>query len=443
MDKLIAGLTLAAWAEKLPLLPRVSAAEEIFWFNPLFASLAGRRISDELGPADIEDAKARRRRFAPYLALVFPETRSEGGLIESRLAPVPKMGQALAGPDPGLAGRLYLKCDSHLPIAGSVKARGGIYEVLKTAEDLALDRGGLKLGDDYAVLAEEPFRSLFAGHRLVVGSTGNLGLSIGLMGARLGFEVIVHMSADAKQWKKDLLREKGAEVSEYAGDYGAAVAAGRREAEGDPHSHFVDDENSRTLFLGYAVAAGRLKGQLAGLGLAVGPERPLFVYLPCGVGGAPGGLTFGLRTVFGDAVHCFFAEPTHAPAMLLGLMTGRHQEVSVQDFGLDNLTAADGLAVGRPSGFVGRSLARDISGVFTVQDRELHRLLRLLADTEGLALEPSALAGFPGPVRLAAAPGGREYLVRQGLADKMDRAVHLVWATGGGLVPPDIWRGFY
>ena len=410
-----AGLTPAEWKRRLPLLEKAAGAEEIFWTNPRLTSLDGRQIATGLGLADIEDAQKRLASFAPYLAKAFPETAAQGGIIESPLTPIPAMKKALEERGQTIRGTLFLKCDNNLPISGSVKARGGIYEVLQTAETIALREGLLKEDDNYAVLDDDSAKRLFSRYSIMVGSTGNLGLSIGIMSARLGFEVTVHMSVDAKQWKKDLLREKGARVVEYEGDYGAAVAAGRKQASGDPRCHFVDDENSQTLFLGYAVAARRLKNQLDAQGLPVDRDHPLFVYLPCGVGGAPGGITFGLRTVFGDAAHCFFAEPTHSPAMLLGLMTGKHNEVSVQDFGLDNNTAADGLAVGRPSGFVGKTLERDISGVFTVKDDELFRLLRLLADTEKIFLEPSALAGFPGPGRLFSTSEGQAYLCAHGL----------------------------
>jgi D-serine dehydratase len=393
---------------------------------------------------DIQEADARLRRFAPYLAKVFPETAANGGVIESDLKSIPRMKEALsAWYQTELSGELYLKLDSHLPISGSVKARGGVYEVLSVAEKIAIEQQMLTPEDDYSVLAEERFRKLFSKYRIAVGSTGNLGLSIGVMGAKLGFEVIVHMSAEAKQWKKDLLRTKGATVIEHSGDYAEAVAAGRRETESDPMGRFIDDENSTTLFLGYSTAALRLKCQLNDLGIAINSERPLIVYLPCGVGGAPGGITFGLKTIYGDQAHCFFSEPTQTPAMLLGLMTGRHNLVSAGDFGLDTGTEADGLAVGRPSGFVGQTLEKDISGVLTVSDDHLFRLLKILADTEDLYLEPSALAGFPGPFKLMSSKMGQDFLQSRGLNGKSVKLVHLIWATGGGMVPKEIMDSFY
>lgn len=392
----------------------------------------------------MEEAERSWQRFAPAVEVLFPETRANHGIIESKLVKINKMK---AGMEKyyvaSYSGELLLKCDSELPVAGSIKARGGIYEVLKHAEGLAVKHGLLKESDNYARLADPELREFFSNYRLAVGSTGNLGLSIGIMGAALGFGVTVHMSADAKAWKKKLLRSRGVEVIEYASDYSKAVEEGRKLSAADEKSYFIDDENSEELFLGYSAAAFRLKNQLDDMEITVDTEHPLFVYLPCGVGGAPGGICFGLKQLYKNAVHCFFVEPTHSPCMLLGMATGENEKISVQDIGLDNVTDADGLAVGRPSGFVGKTVKELVSGIYTVVDEELFKLLALLKDTEGLKIEPSAAPGLLGPLYLLNSSEGRRYIEDNGLTDKMKNAVHIAWATGGLFVPEDLMQGFY
>lgn len=416
----------------LPVIDALKARRETLWFNDRLTSADAGLARSGITRQDVEEAEARLQRFAPLLAQAFPETAASGGIIESDMVPIPAMQARLAQSAP-LSGALWLKKDSHLPVSGSIKARGGIYEVLAYAEKLALAAGLLNVDDDYRCLLTPAYRAFFQQHTLAVGSTGNLGLSIGIMGTRLGFNVTVHMSSDARAWKKTLLRQHGAAVIEYEHDYGVAVAQGRKAAEGDPRCHFIDDENSRTLFLGYAVAGLHLPQQLRAKDIVVDGDHPLFVYLPCGVGGGPGGVAFGLKQAFGDNVYCFFAEPTHAPCMLLGMSTGLHARIAVQDIGLDNKTVADGLAVGRASGFVGRVMEPLLAGCYTLHDSTLLGLLSLLDATEGIQLEPSALAGMSGPQRITASSS---WLAQRGITPaQMQHATHLVWATGGGKVP--------
>ena len=400
-------------------LNQLRSATPMFWQNTKLASFKDAAADVGLTQADVDAAMARLQRFAPYIQKVFPETQASNGIIESEFYRTERLQKAL-----GIEkGALYIKADNELPISGSIKARGGIYEVLQYAEKLALDHGLLSIEDDYSKLDSEPFRDFFSKYSVAVGSTGNLGLSIGIMSAKLGFKAQVHMSSDAKQWKKDKLRANGVEVFEYDGDYGQAVASGRQQVEQDPYGYFVDDENSKHLFLGYAVAGIRLKQQFDKAGITIDKQHPLYVYLPCGVGGGPGGVAFGLKLAFGDHVHCVFAEPVQSPCMLLGIYTGLHDEISVQDIGLSNHTIADGLAVGRASGFVGQALQRSLTAFYTVEDEELNRLLRVVHETEGLKLEPSACAGL----------AGVQYF------KDIDNARHLVWATGGSMMPDAVF----
>lgn len=419
-------------------LQEVKEQKETCWINPYKLPFEAVKALGELvvSDEDIEDAERRLLRFAPFIRKCFPETERDGGIIESPLCELSKIGKSFAESGCGVSGRLFMKMDSHLAVAGSIKARGGIYEVLKHAEELVLAYGLLNENDSYERFADEDIKRFLKNYTVSVGSTGNLGLSIGIISAALGFKVKIHMSADAKQWKKDMLRQRGVEVYEYADDYSFAVAQGRKESEKDPNSYFVDDEKSIDLFIGYATAAKRLLNQLEEKGIEVSREKPLVVFLPAGVGGAPGGICYGLKRVFGDNVHCFFVEPTLFPSVLLGIATQKHEKANVHDFGIHGVTAADGLACASPSGFVTRIVTNLVSGVFTVSDAALYDRLRELFECEGIRIEPSSCAALEAVRRIKTDSAFAAYCRDNGLDERMlSNAVYVAWATGGKFVP--------
>ncbi|MBK5653808.1 MAG: D-serine ammonia-lyase, partial [Rhizobium sp.] len=413
------------------------------WINP------GRGVDGEpggawgqraIGMADVEAAANRFKRFAPVLQILFPEAEAVAGVIESPLLRASFLQEALRlRPH---AGQVFVKADHVLPIAGSIKARGGIHEVLELAEDLAVTHG-LASRDDLTGILSSAAREFFGQYQVAVGSTGNLGLSIGVIASALGFKATVHMSSDAKQWKKERLRKRNVTVVEHEGDYAAAVAAGRLEADSDPKCYFVDDEDSLSLFLGYSAAALALKDQLSSEGVVVDERHPLFVYLPCGVGGAPAGITFGLAHIFGPHVHCFFAEPVASPCFLVSMLDPSGGNPSVYEVGLDNRTEADGLAVPRASARAVTAMRTALSGVFTVEDEVLFRHLHTAATAENLKIEPSAAAAFDGPRWLTSAGAGAAYLEQQNLAKALSGATHILWTTGGLYVPDEEYQAFF
>lgn len=410
----------------MEILDKVIELKPTLWHNEGLKDFKAAEAFTGISLKDIYEADERLERFAPLIKVLFPETVN--GIIESPLVKIEKMKKQLVYKySTPISGDLYLKCDSHLKVAGSVKARGGIYEVLKYAEALCLSNDLLTIESDYSKLAGKEYRDFFSQYTIAVGSTGNLGLSIGIMSRALGFKAVIHMSKDAKQWKKELLREKGALVIEYEEDYSKAVEEGRKLCSLDPKAHFIDDENSRDLFLGYATSAIRLKKQLMEHNIYVDKEHQLYLYLPCGVGGAPGGITYGVKALFGENAHCYFVEPTHSPCMLLGLITGRHSRLHVREYGIDNITEADGLAVGAPSELVSKVAKLLMEGEYTIEDDELFKLLSMIKDSEDIRLEPSAAAGLLGPSVIKAPKN----------------STHIAWATGGLLLPENLYTKFY
>ena len=410
------------------LIERMRNCEPLFWNNPLAGDASRALAHAELTFSDVLDAEKRWQRFAPLIRRLFGQPPD--GIIESPLVPASGFKSYLEERfEVGIPGQLFLKCDNRLSIAGSIKARGGLYEVFKHAESLLIANGLLTANDNYSKIADPEYRRFLSEYSVAVASTGNLGLSVGTAAAALGFKTTVHMSVDAKKWKKELLRRRGAFVIEYSSDYSGAIEQGRIQASSDPKTHFVDDENSPDLFLGYSVAALRTSLQISSI--VDDRWRRVFFYLPCGVGGAPGGITFGMKNIYLDRAVCLFAEPTHAPALILGLISGRFDDISARDLGIDGITIADGLAVTRPSGLVCRTMERLLDGAYTIEDSELLPLLSALKDHCNEKIEPSAAAALIGPIHSA----------REGICNNDD--LHVAWLTGGSMIPEAIFMELY
>lgn len=401
------------------LIAKLKSDKEFLWINPNFYKGA---IYGEVSSKEINEANNLLLKFAPFLKSAFKELESTDDIIESPLMTLNKFGIK----------NLYLKEDNLLPIAGSVKARGGIFEILKYAETLAASANLIDVEKDYSQFDSDVFRKFFSEYKIQVGSTGNLGISIGLISAKLGFNAIVHMSKDAKDWKKKLLRENGVNVTQYDSNYSEAVKNGRMLSDEDEKSYFVDDEKSINLFLGYSTAALRLKEQLKEKHISVDDKHPLFVYIPCGVGGAPSGILHGLKTVFGENVYVFFVEPVRSASVLLGMSTGLNSKISVHDIGMDGKTEADGLAVGRASELCCKSSQNTLSGIFTINENSIFELMKELYKKESVFVEPSAASSMIF-TKFLDDDEFIKFINKEEISP--ENITHIAWSTGGMLVP--------
>lgn len=75
--------TITTLTAQFPLVEDLIALKETTRLNPRTTTLAEGLPYVGLTKADVDDAHARLKRFAPYLAKAFPETAATGGIIES------------------------------------------------------------------------------------------------------------------------------------------------------------------------------------------------------------------------------------------------------------------------------------------------------------------------------------------------------------------------
>src|SRR5688572_2563845 len=107
----------------------------LLWINEQWSSIRKAGSGSALNMADVHEADRQLQRFSALLVELFPQLASSAGIIESELHGAGELQRSMVGSDPH-QGRWLVKGDHALPIAGSIKARGGFYEVLLHAQEL-------------------------------------------------------------------------------------------------------------------------------------------------------------------------------------------------------------------------------------------------------------------------------------------------------------------
>lgn len=98
---------------------------------------------------------------------------------------------------------------------------------------------------------------------------------------------------------------------------------------------------------------------------------------------------------------------------------------------------ADGLAVPCASELVYPLMRSRLSGIVVADDDSLCADAWRLKAQAGLKVEASAAAALSGPRALLSTAAGQGYLQSLGPAFVPEQANHIVWTTGGALMPDD------
>ena len=122
-----------SFVKDAPILEDIIKAKPVAWLNPKVHSMQD-VPKFSINIEDMREAELLWERFAPFFVKAFPETKKSQGILESPLREIPKMKSLLNANDEEIKGSLLLKCDNELPISGSIKARGGFFEIMQNMQ---------------------------------------------------------------------------------------------------------------------------------------------------------------------------------------------------------------------------------------------------------------------------------------------------------------------
>ncbi|HEY3714021.1 MAG TPA: pyridoxal-phosphate dependent enzyme [Jatrophihabitantaceae bacterium] len=223
--------------------------------------------------------------------------------------------------------------------------------------------------------AEYFVRGLDVGRHVVCASAGNFGQAIAYAARRRDIPITVFSARNANPVKVARMREFGAEVVLDGEDFDVAKSRAIEHAAARSDRIFVEDGRDPAISEG----AGTIGVELAPLGLDV-------LLVPVGNGGLINGVGRWLKA-HSPSTRIVGVCAAGAPAMERSWRAGR---VIVSD---SIATIADGIA-GRVPVPVALEWMRDtVDDMVAVDDDQILAALRLVRDTVGQLLEPSAVVG--------------------------------------------------
>ncbi|MBG6199591.1 diaminopropionate ammonia-lyase [Labrenzia sp. EL_13] len=290
---------------------------------------------------------------------------------------------------------------------GSFKALGGAYAVM-----LLLQREIAKSSGKPVSLAEirkKTFAEEAAALTVISATDGNHGRSVAWGAARFGARCRIYIHAEVSEYRAQTIRMLGAEVIRLDGDYDAAVAQTRVDAE-KYGWHIVSDtswegytQTPTEVMAGYGVMAREVVRDL--------PTAPTHVFLQGGVGGLAAAVSKSFHDAWGaDAPRVFLVEPELAPCLYASAAAGAMTAVDIEAE-----TIMAGLSCGVPSAVAWPVLSALVSGFITIPEHVVAPAVRMLANGNAtnhrIEAGESAVAGLCGLICAATQRDLRDAIV--------------------------------